>query len=100
MHFDDLMFERPGAYNPLKSYGQSKLANVLFTYELARRLRPDANCTVATLHPGVVNTELFRYFVPENPAWWQRGLMNAAQVELPPCYCCHHLMGQRGSLTV
>jgi NAD(P)-dependent dehydrogenase (short-subunit alcohol dehydrogenase family) len=40
--------------------GQSKLANVLFTYELARRLQPNTNITANCLHPGVVRTELSR----------------------------------------
>ena len=43
----------------MAAYGESKLANVLFTYELARRLegsRVTANC----LHPGAVATGLFR----------------------------------------
>ena len=39
---------------------RSKLANILFTYELARRLPLDANVTANALHPGVVNTELQR----------------------------------------
>jgi hypothetical protein len=41
--FADLQGER--SYDPWRAYGQSKLANVLFTYELARRLGPTANCT-------------------------------------------------------
>jgi retinol dehydrogenase 14 len=54
--FDDLQAER--GYNR-RVYSNSKLANVLFTYELARRLQGrgvTANC----LHPGVVRTELAR----------------------------------------
>jgi NAD(P)-dependent dehydrogenase (short-subunit alcohol dehydrogenase family) len=50
---DDLMLKR--GYNMMGAYGQSKLANILFTKELARRLPPrplTANC----LHPGVVAT--------------------------------------------
>ena len=61
MHFDDIMLKGPGAYDPWKAYGQSKLANVLFTYELARRLQPSTRITVNCLHPGVVRTELSRY---------------------------------------
>ncbi len=53
VRFDDLMGEK--GYSGWKAYAQSKLSNVLFTYELARRLGGDgvtANC----LHPGVVAT--------------------------------------------
>jgi NAD(P)-dependent dehydrogenase (short-subunit alcohol dehydrogenase family) len=53
--FDDLQGEK--GYKGAKAYSQSKLANVLFTYELARRLEGtgvSANC----LHPGVVGTNL------------------------------------------
>lgn len=59
MEFDDLQSAR--GYQPWKAYGQSKLANLLFTYELARRLPLAANTTVNALHPGIVNTELSRY---------------------------------------
>ena len=58
MDFDDLQSRR--GYQPWKAYGQSKLANLLFTYELARRLPLSANTTVNALHPGIVNTELAR----------------------------------------
>lgn len=43
--------------------GQSKLANVLFTYELAKRLPP--SITANALHPGIVRTELARYLVTD-----------------------------------
>jgi NAD(P)-dependent dehydrogenase (short-subunit alcohol dehydrogenase family) len=46
-------------YEPWKAYGQSKLANILFTKELARRLG-DGGRTVNTLHPGVIATNLGR----------------------------------------
>ncbi len=52
MRWDDLQFERT-PYRGFKAYGQSKLANVLFTYELARRLEGTA-VTVNCLHPGVI----------------------------------------------
>jgi NAD(P)-dependent dehydrogenase (short-subunit alcohol dehydrogenase family) len=51
--FDDLGGER--SYSGMKAYSQSKLANVLFTYELARRLGT-ARVTANALHPGMVNT--------------------------------------------
>ena len=53
IEFDDLMGER--SYKGFRAYGQSKLANILFTYELARRL-DGTNVTVNCLHPGVVAT--------------------------------------------
>ncbi len=52
MRWDDLQFERT-PYRGFKAYGQSKLANVLFTYELARRLE-GTRVTVNCLHPGVI----------------------------------------------
>jgi NAD(P)-dependent dehydrogenase (short-subunit alcohol dehydrogenase family) len=45
-------------------YSQSKLANLLFTYELARRLCP-TEITVNAVHPGMVDTRLFRRFIAE-----------------------------------
>eukprot|EP00983_Pelagomonas_calceolata_P090695 1157453-Pelagomonas_calceolata.AAC.1 len=39
MDFDDLFRDKPGAYGPWEAYGQSKRANILFTYELACRLQ-------------------------------------------------------------
>ena len=51
--FDDLMGER--SYSGQRAYSQSKLANVMFTYELARRLE-GTGVSATTLHPGVVRT--------------------------------------------
>ncbi len=53
--FDDLQGER--SYSGARAYSQSKLANVLFTYELARRLA-GTSVTANALHPGVVRTSL------------------------------------------
>jgi retinol dehydrogenase-14 len=69
--FDDLQGEK--SYSGARAYSQSKLANVLFTYELARRLQgtplPDqAIVTANALHPGVVSTS----FGTEDPASVQR----------------------------
>jgi len=47
-------------YNPRRAYGQSKLANALFALELARRLE-GTTVTANALHPGLVETKLFRH---------------------------------------
>ncbi len=70
--FDDLQSER--RYRAFPVYGMTKLANIMFTYELAERLR-DTGVVVNCMHPGSVNTEfgknnrspftlLFRAFKP------------------------------------
>jgi retinol dehydrogenase 14 len=51
--FDDLGGER--SYSGMRAYSQSKLANILFTHELARRLVADG-VTANALHPGMVRT--------------------------------------------
>jgi protochlorophyllide reductase len=57
MHFDDLMFKRK--YDRWRPYLQSKLANLLFTAELHRRLTAHHAATTAlTAHPGASNTDL------------------------------------------
>lgn len=58
INWTDINWEK--SYSPVKAYGQSKLANVLFTNELAKRLR-DTSVAVFSLHPGSVRTELLRY---------------------------------------
>ena len=66
--FDDLQGER--SYSGARAYSQSKLANVLFTYELARRLQGSA-VTANALHPGLTRTA----FGAEDPAGVQRRLV-------------------------
>lgn len=55
IHFDDINLKK--GYNVIKGYSQSKLANVLFTRELARRLK-DKGITVNCCHPGAVATNI------------------------------------------
>lgn len=59
IHFDDLQWER--SYDRTAAYGQSKLANLLFTYELQRRLAPQGTTLAVAAHPGIANTELVRH---------------------------------------
>ena len=65
IHFDDIHFKT--GYNGFNAYAQSKLANILFTKSLAKRLK-DRNITVNALHPGNVatnfgkNNGLIRYW--------------------------------------
>ncbi|MFZ3453245.1 SDR family oxidoreductase [Arthrobacter sp. 7Tela_A1] len=63
--FDDLQGEN--SYSGARAYSQSKLANVLFTYELARLLQ-GSRVTANALHPGIVRTS----FATEDPGAVQR----------------------------
>jgi NAD(P)-dependent dehydrogenase (short-subunit alcohol dehydrogenase family) len=59
MHFDDLQLK--DNYRPGVAYEQSKLANLLFTYELERRLTSAGAHSIAlAAHPGIVRTDLWR----------------------------------------
>jgi len=71
--FDDLQYRKN--YQFMRAYGKSKLANLLFTYELDRRL-PGSEVTVNALHPGFVATNiggnngwLVRLFMPLIRLW-------------------------------
>jgi NAD(P)-dependent dehydrogenase (short-subunit alcohol dehydrogenase family) len=55
INFDDLQSER--SYNRNAAYGQSKLANLLFAYELQRRLAPHGTTISLAAHPGVARTD-------------------------------------------
>jgi NAD(P)-dependent dehydrogenase (short-subunit alcohol dehydrogenase family) len=61
--FDDLQSEKD--YSRVGAYGQAKLANLMFTYELARRLQSSGSNTIAAAaHPGGSRTELTRNLPP------------------------------------
>ncbi|MGE2816382.1 SDR family NAD(P)-dependent oxidoreductase [Mycobacterium heidelbergense] len=77
IQFDDLQLER--RYDRAAAYGQSKLANLLFTYELQRRLVDQQKNTIAVAaHPGGAKTELFRHL----PAYWKLLMAVSAPVAL------------------
>ncbi|XP_056618382.1 retinol dehydrogenase 13 isoform X2 [Triplophysa dalaica] len=59
IEFDDLFFDK-NPYSPLASYKQSKLANILFSRELARRMK-GTGVSSYSLHPGVIRTGLGRH---------------------------------------
>ncbi len=74
MNFDDLNAEH--GYSPYRAYFQSKLANLLFTNELQRRLTADGASTIAVAaHPGASDTNLGH----ESPGGVAGALMNAAR---------------------
>lgn len=60
IHFDDMHFEK--SYTRWEAYGQSKLAMLMFAYELDRKLKAHGYSTLSVAaHPGVSNTALSRY---------------------------------------
>ncbi len=64
IHFENINL-RNNEYSPSKAYSQSKLANILFTRELAKRLGKNSNIKVYCLHPGIIRTDLMRH-IPLN----------------------------------
>ena len=76
IRFDDLQFER--RYRRLAAYQQSKLANLMFAYQLNRRLRDAGAATISVAaHPGFCNTGIVRSLPPrlERPARFVEGLV-------------------------
>jgi len=74
LDFNDLQNERN--YRSRKVYAQTKLATVLFTYELSRKLQ-GSNVTANCLHPGIVNTDLLKKFTPPMPSF-MRGMIGGS----------------------
>lgn len=62
--FDDLQLEE--SYSGVRAYAQSKLANVMFTYELAERLE-GMGVTANAVHPGFVGSHLYRHIPLAQP---------------------------------
>jgi NAD(P)-dependent dehydrogenase (short-subunit alcohol dehydrogenase family) len=83
IHFDDLQWERT-KYNRVAAYGQSKLANLLFTYALQRRLAARDAFTIAlAAHPGFSDTELMRHLPDFSRPIVSLVAQNAAKGALP-----------------
>ena len=81
--FDDLQWEKR-SYDKVASYGQSKLANLMFAYDLQRRLAAAGAKTIAVAaHPGVAATELSRhvpgYSLP-GVAWLFGKILNTSEM--------------------
>jgi NAD(P)-dependent dehydrogenase (short-subunit alcohol dehydrogenase family) len=93
INWDDINFEKP--FWRISAYSHSKLANILFTNELARRLK-GTNITANSLHPGVCRTEVTRYIMGRYqiilksilllimPIWWclTKSLEDSAQTPI------------------
>ncbi len=84
--FDNLAMD--GIYDGFLAYGQSKLANVLFASELARRLE-GSRATANSLHPGVIKTNLIRHLegTISSTEWWDRSVEQGAATS---CYVASH----------
>lgn len=64
INLDNYMYKNLKEYTPMKSYKQSKLSNLLFMYELNRRIKDkDFDVKVLAAHPGVSRTDLTRYIL-------------------------------------
>lgn len=61
INFEDINWKKRD-YSTIKAYGDSKLANLYFTYELARKFKGDADAPMVTVaHPGWTSTDLGRH---------------------------------------
>ena len=82
INFDDLQGER--SYRRVAAYSQSKLANLMFTYELHRRLWHGMRATIAVAaHPGLAGTELTRNSPAIAAFFYARVSQKAAMGALP-----------------
>ena len=88
LNFDDLQGEK--RFNSLMAFGATKMANLLFTLELARRLE-GTNVTVNAVHPGLVRSRLMRQaMAPLRLLTWlfssppEKGVNNLVQLITAP----------------
>jgi NAD(P)-dependent dehydrogenase (short-subunit alcohol dehydrogenase family) len=77
MDLSDLMFDGGNGYTPIRAYGRSKLAALLFTYELQRRFeRNGIDSYAVAAHPGYAQTNLTHYIDKNNVAGFFRPILN------------------------
>ncbi|CAF1333800.1 unnamed protein product [Adineta steineri] len=91
MNWDDINFIKP--YWKFNAYSHSKLANILFTNELARRLQ-NTNITANSLHPGLVRTEIIR-----NILGHYQIILNTLILLLTPIWYCLIKSPEQGAQT-
>ncbi len=76
LDFDDLMYQDRNVYSPQRAYSISKLANLLFTYELQRRFENNpGDAIAAAAHPGISATGLADHFFNNSMTWLIRPMM-------------------------
>jgi NAD(P)-dependent dehydrogenase (short-subunit alcohol dehydrogenase family) len=73
LNFDDLQWEKQ--FSALRAFGASKMCNMLFTFELARRMR-DTAVTANAFHPGLMRSRLMQE--APGPLRWVTGLFSQA----------------------
>ena len=70
MDFDNLLFENGKGYSSIKSYGRSKLSNLLFTYEMQNQFESNnIDAISVAAHPGASQTNLANHL--ENKLWFK-----------------------------
>ncbi|NOX89812.1 MAG: SDR family NAD(P)-dependent oxidoreductase [Calditrichaeota bacterium] len=70
MDFSNLLYENGKGYTPMNAYRRSKLENLLFTYEMQRRIEKEGfDIKVLAAHPGTARTEIGRY--AEKQLWFK-----------------------------
>lgn len=92
-HLEDLQLDRPGAYDPWVAFGQAALCNVMFSYELQRRLRRCGirSVAVSCVNPGPMATAWDLYKNEENrmraseiPEWMREAMRYFTRVVESP----------------
>jgi len=72
LDLDDINFEKH-PYNGMAAYGQSKTAEILFTVQLDKIGQP-CNIRAFSLHPGAIETDVFRYMTEDQLQEWKKGV--------------------------